>query len=198
MTSPDIEEPVRRRTGGRSARVREAVLGATLQALQADGLPGLTISEIARRSGVHATSIQRRWGTLENVLLEAVLTYSEQTLPIPDTGSLRGDFVAFARLMANYLSTPLGEILVRTMAGAQETSARAEMRAEIVRNRFAAASVMAGKAIERGEIRPEIDPKFAQELLVAPLYLRKLVTREPIDDAFIQNVVDTLLGGLAD
>jgi len=173
------------------------VLRATLQALQEDGAAGLTISEIARRSGVHATSIQRRWGTVEDVLLDAVLIYSQQTLPIPDTGSLRGDFVAFARLMARYLETPLGKIVMRTMANAKETSERANTRAEVLRVRFAAASVMAARGIERGEIRPDVEPKFAQELLVAPIYLRRLVTHEPIDDAFIERVVDVLLRGLA-
>ena len=197
MTSHNLEEPVRRRTGGRSARIRETVLSAALQALEANGVGGLTISEIARRSGVHATSIHRRWGTLENVLFEAVLTYSQQTLPIPDTGSVRGDFIAFARLMANYLETPLGKTVMRTMASAQDHSERANTRAEVLRVRFETASVMAARGIERGEIRAGIEPKFAQELLVAPIYLRRLVTREPIDDGFIERVVDTLLRGLA-
>jgi AcrR family transcriptional regulator len=197
MNTDDTDEPVRRRTGGRSARVREAVLSATLQAMEADGVAGLTISGIARRSGVHATSIQRRWGTLENVLLDAVLIYSEQTLPIPNTGSLRGDFIAFARLMANYLETPLGKTVMRTMASAQDDSERSNTRAEVLRVRFETASVMAARAIERGEIRPEIEPKFAQELLIGPIYLRGLVTREPIDDDFIERMVDVLLRGLA-
>ena len=197
MNAHVIEEPVRRRTGGRSARVQDAVLSATHQALQEDGVAGLTISEIARRSGVHATSIQRRWGSVENVLLDAVLTYSQQTLPIPNTGSLRGDFIAFARLMANYLETPLGKIVMRSMVTAQDNSERANTRAEVLRVRFEIASVMAARGIERGEIRPGIEPKFAQELLVAPIYLRRLVTRAPIDDDFIERVVDVLLRGLA-
>jgi len=57
---------------------------------------------------------------------------------------------------------------------------------------------MAARAIERAEIRPGIEPKFAQELLIAPIYLRRLVTREPIDDDFIECMVDILMRGLAD
>jgi hypothetical protein len=62
MGSLEVEQEVRRRTGGRSARVREAVLHATLDALSEHAPGAVTISEIARRAGVHATSIQRRWG----------------------------------------------------------------------------------------------------------------------------------------
>jgi AcrR family transcriptional regulator len=196
MSLYESEEGVRRRTGGRSAKVREAVLRATLQALAEHGYSGLTISEIARRSGVHATSIQRRWCSLENVLLEAVLGYSQQKLPIPNTGSLRGDLLAFGRSLNRYLATPIGETVLRTLAAAEDNPALAAKRAQIIKARYDATRVMAERAAERGELRPGIDPQIAVELLVAPLNLRKL-TRQPIDDKFIKVLVDTLLHGLS-
>ena len=73
-------------------------------------------------------------------------------------GWLRGDLIAFARAMADYLATPLGETVVRTLAATQD------------------------------------DP--ALELLAAPPHFRALLTRQPIDDSFIEHVVDTLLRGL--
>ena len=156
---------------------------------------GLTISEIARRSGVHATSIQRRWGSLENLLLEAVLGYSQQKLPIPNTGSLRGDLLAFGRSLDRYLATPVGETVLRTLAAAEDNPTLAANRAQTIKARYDATRVMAERAVERGELRPGVDPQIAVELLVAPLNLRKL-TRQPIDDKFIKVLVDTLLHGL--
>ena len=196
MSLDESEEGVRRRTGGRSAKVREAVLQATLQALAAHGYSDLTISEIARVSGVHATSIQRRWRSLENVLLEAVLGYSQQKLPIPNTGSLRGDLLAFARSLNRYLATPVGETVLRTIAAAEDNPTLAANRMQIIKARYDATRIMGERAAERGELRPGIDPQMAVELLVAPLNLRKL-TRQPIDDTFIKNLVDTLLHGLS-
>jgi AcrR family transcriptional regulator len=196
MSLDESEQGVRRRTGGRSAKVRVAVLQSTLQALAEHGYSGLTISEIARRSGVHATSIQRRWGSLENVLLEAVLGYSQQKLPIPNTGSLRGDLLAFGRSLSRYLATPIGETVLRILAAAEDNPTLAANRAKIIKARYDATRVMAERAAERGELRPGIDPQIAVELLVAPLNLRKL-TRQPIDDKFIKVLVDTLLHGLS-
>ena len=196
MTSHNIEEPVRRRTGGRSARIRETVLSAALQALEANGVGGLTISEIARRSGVHASSIQRRWGTLENVLLEAVLGFTQQKLPVPDTGSLRGDLLAFARSLTRYLATPLGETVMRILATSANDSALNVKRAQITTTRRKLTRVMVERAADRGELSPGTDPQLAVELLVAPLNLRKLLG-EPIDDKFVKQVVETLLRGLA-
>ena len=196
MSLDESEQGMRRRTGGRSAKVRVAVLQSTLQALAVHGCSGLTISEIARRSGVHATSIQRRWGSLENVLLEAVLGYSQQKLPIPNTGSLRGDLLAFGRSLNRYLATPVGETVLRTLAAAQDNPALAAKRAQIIKARYDATRVMAERAAERGELRAGVDPQTAVELLVAPLNLRKL-TRQPIDAKFIKALVDTLLHGLS-
>ena len=196
MTTEESGEGVRRRTGGRSAKVREAVLHATLQALDELGYSRLTISEIARRSGVHATSIQRRWGTLENVLLEAVLGLTRQKLPVPNTGSLRGDLLAFARSLIRYLATPIGETILRILAAAEADPALAVRRTQIIKARYDLARVMVERAADRGDLGPGTDPRLAVELLVAPLNLRKLMG-EPIDDKFVKQVVETLLRGLA-
>lgn len=191
-----VGQQVRRRTGGRSARVRGAVLQAALEAMAEHGLDGVTISEIARRAGVHATSIQRRWGSRENVALDAMLTYSQEKLPIPDTGSLRDDLIAFARSIAAYLDTALGEALARTMAATDDDPALVANRARFWQARYETARVIVDRAIDRREVSAGTDPELALELLVAPLHFRKLLIRQPIDDSLVEHMVDTLLHGL--
>jgi AcrR family transcriptional regulator len=192
-----VRQEVQRRPGGRSARVRAAVLQATLEAMAEHGPGGVTISEIARRAGVHATSVQRRWGTAENVMLDAMLTRSQDELPVPDTGTLRGDLIAFGRLIAAYLATPLGAALHRTMAVTEDDPELADGRTRFWRTRYDAAQVMIARAIERNELAAGTDPALALELLVAPLHFRTLLIRQPLDDSLIEQVVDTLLRGLA-
>jgi AcrR family transcriptional regulator len=192
-----VRQEVQRRPGGRSARVRAAVLQATLEAMAEHGPGGVTISEIARRAGVHATSVQRRWGTAENVMLDAMLTRSQDELPVPDTGTLRGDLIAFARLIAAYLATPLGAALQRMMAVTEDDPELADGRTRFWRTRYDAAQVMIARAIERNELAAGTDPALALELLVAPLHFRTLLIRQPLDDSLIEQVVDTLLRGLA-
>jgi AcrR family transcriptional regulator len=193
----EMRKEVQRRPGGRSARVRAAVLQAALEAMAEYGAGGVTISEIARRAGVHATSVQRRWGTAENVTLDAMLTRSQEQLPVPDTGTLRGDLIAFARLVAAYLATPLGIALSRTMAVGEDDPDMADGRLEFWRTRYDIARVMISRGIERRELAAGTDSQLALELLIAPLHFRALLTRQPIDDTVIEQVVDTLLRGLA-
>ena len=187
----------RRRTGGRSARVREAVLKATLRVVAEQGADAASIGEIARQARVHETSIYRRWRTKEHLILDALLDYSEEQLPIPDTGTLRDDLVAFATAVTNYLASPLGRIVARSMAVADDDVTLAATRAQFWRSRFDLASVIVDRAKSRGELPDDIDPAMALELLIAPLHFRTLLTRQPVDEQRAGRVVDLLLKGIA-
>ena len=187
----------RRRPGGRSARVREAVLKATLQVVADQGADAVSIGEIARQAGVHETSIYRRWRTREHLVLAALLDYSEEQLPIPDTGTLRDDLVAFATSVTNYLASPLGRTLARSMAVADDDVTLAATRAQFWQSRFDRARVMVDRATSRGELPDDVDPVMALELLIAPLHFRTLLTRQPVDERLAAQVVDLLLKGIA-
>src|SRR3712207_1543584 len=90
-----MEEPQprvgERRPGGRSARVRAAVLSATIDALVDVGYDGLSVEDVARRAGVHKTTVYRRWPTRAALVAEATRERSQQVIPVPDTGTLAGD-----------------------------------------------------------------------------------------------------------
>ena len=188
---------VRRRTGGRSARVREAVLKATLHAVAEHGADAVSISEIARQAEVHETSIYRRWPTKEHLLLDALLDYSEAKLPIPNTGTLRDDLVAFATAVTAYLDSPLGRTLARSMAIAGDDDALAAGRAQFWKSRLDLASAMIARAKDRGEVPTDLDAATTLELVIAPLHFRALLTRQSTDEHDIAQLVDALLTGLA-
>ena len=109
----DNYPPRARRTGGRSARVHAAVLAAAIEVLFEDGFDALSIRGVAERAGVHESSIYRHWGTKADLVLDALLSRLGQEVPTPDTGSLRGDLLAALRAVMAFLTTPLGENLVR-------------------------------------------------------------------------------------
>jgi AcrR family transcriptional regulator len=183
---------VRRRPGGRSARVRQAVLDATLELLGEQGADALAVSEIALRAGVHETSIYRRWGTREDVIIDALLSNSEQLLPIPDTGSLRSDLIAFAVSLDEYLNSTLGAALARALV----SSGTEAMRDQFWEGRYALASQMITRGIERGEVPASTDPQLALEALVGPIHFRALLTRQPTDQQYATRLAEMLLAGL--
>jgi AcrR family transcriptional regulator len=185
-----------RRPGGRSARVRQAVLDATVATMIERGFDQLNIADIAARAGVHETSIYRRWRTRENLVVDALLANSEQAVPIPDTGSVRDDLMALFQWATARLTSPLGAALLRMAVLAVDHPQMAAGRAVFWTSHLERARIIIRRGIERGELPEDADPHLVLQALVAPLYMRLLVTGEPIEDELPQRLADLLLDGL--
>src|SRR5947208_11503878 len=102
-----------RRPGGRSARVRAAVHQAVTDLVGERGYGEFTVGDVAARAGVADTSVYRRWGTLEALLTDVVLTRLNARSPMPDTGSLAGDLHAYAAQVAREITGPDGLAVLR-------------------------------------------------------------------------------------
>jgi len=188
--------PARRRTGGRSARIRAAVLDATIDALVARGIDRVSIADIAAQSGVHETSIYRRWGTREALIIDALFARTEHDLPIPDTGSLRGDLVAAARSLAELLSSPIGALIAAASALTVDDPDLAATRDRYWASRFAFADTVIRRAVDRGELPPGAQPRPAMDMLAGALHMRAMLTHEPLEPDLPERLADVALFGL--
>jgi hypothetical protein len=52
------------------------------------------------------------------------------------------------------------------------------------------------RVVQRGEIRASIDPQLVTETLIGPLYVRLLLTNEPLYRDLPQQIVDLVLHGV--
>jgi AcrR family transcriptional regulator len=180
-----------RRPGGRSARVRAAALAAAMDELAESGYAAVTLEGVARRAGVHKTTLYRRWGTREALVLEAMLEHAGERVPVPDTGSLREDLLALATAAAGTAETPQGEAVVRAVVAAgRHDEALAAANRRFWTERLALDGAIVERAIARGELPPGVDAESVIEAVLGPIYFRLLVTGEPVDGAFIELVVD--------
>jgi AcrR family transcriptional regulator len=180
----------KRRTGGRSALVRAAVLDAALHELAALGYARMSMEGIARRAGVNKTTLYRRWGSREALLVEALLERGEERVPIPDTGSLRDDLLAIARAVVASSGTPEIRAVIRAVASQDEDSPLLEASRQFWAERFALDGQVVERAIERGEACAETDPKTVIEMILGPIYFRLLLSGEAPDDEFVVRIVD--------
>jgi AcrR family transcriptional regulator len=176
--------------------VRQSVLDATLAVLADGGVDALTVADVAARAGVHETSIRRRWHTRANLICDALLNYSAQQLPIPDTGSLREDLTIFVTEAAAYDATPLGRALLHATVMPTTDAAFAQARESFWRTRHGLAKAMIDRAIARGEIRDTISSQIVLEAIIAPLHFRTLITQQQLDDHFLREIVDLVLSGI--
>jgi AcrR family transcriptional regulator len=186
----------RRRLGGRSARVRAAVFAATMQVLQERGYELTSVAEIAGRAGVHETSIYRRWGTKEALLMEAALKQTEEAIRVPDTGALRSDLVQFLEEMRTFFQSPLGVALMQLLVSAAGHAELTDARRTFYSRRFALVRVLFERAVQRGEIRASVNFQLLTETLIGPLYVRQLLTGEPLSRDLPEQIVELILHGV--
>lgn len=196
MAAPSRRGDPERRTrpGGRSARVNEAILTAVLDELVESGYSKLSFDKVATRAQVHRATLYRRWATKEELVAEALLAQTGQAVPMPDTGSLREDLRLLTHAIVANISTPDGQSLLRTLVSdAGQVPEISVAGRAFWGERFALAGAIVRRGIERGELPPGTDPAFFIERLIAPLFLRLLITAEPIDAAYADRIVDSLL-----
>ena len=151
------------------------------------GYDAVTDTEIARAAGVHPTTVYRRWGGRPQLVAEVVHRMSGQAIAPPDEGSLAADLRVLLREVADLLQRPEGLAVVRGLAAlpAHLEEEIAATRRLFWQARFDAAAAIVHRAVARGELPAGIDPHQVLEFLIAPAYLRALLTGAPLDEEFI-------------
>jgi AcrR family transcriptional regulator len=169
------------RPGGRTARVRTAVLDATVTELVERGFAGLTVEAVSSRAGVNKTTIYRRWGGREGLIVDAVETFAAAQVDLPDTGTIEEDLRLWARSILKTLTGPVSGALVRAVfSGAVDSADVRELRHRFWLTRAALVRPLIDQAIRRGQLPVGTDADEVIRHVGAPLYYRLLVLAEPL------------------
>ncbi|MER7511425.1 TetR/AcrR family transcriptional regulator [Streptomyces lavendulae] len=183
-TAGDPAEPGTVRPGGRTARVRAAVLRAAGDTLAEQGFHQLDLAEIARRADVGKTTVYRRWGTVAGLVADLLTDMAEQSLPRTETGSLEEDLLANAELVRRTLTDPRqGALFKAVIAAATADGRTSEALHRFYEVRVAEWAPCVREAVERGELPQGTDAAEVVRAVSAPLYYRFLTTGEPLDAA---------------
>ncbi|MCW2860458.1 MAG: TetR-family transcriptional regulator [Actinoallomurus sp.] len=178
------DEPGTLRPGGRTARVRVAVLRAAGDALAEQGIDRLDLADVARRADVGKTTVYRRWGTVTGLVADLLTDMAEQSLPRTRTGSLLGDLRANARLVRRTLTDPRQGALFKAVIAAATCDARtADALHRFYDTRVKEWAPCVREAVERGELPAGTDAEEVIRAVSAPLYYRLLASGNALDDA---------------
>jgi AcrR family transcriptional regulator len=183
------EQQVQRRPGGRSARVVAAVHSAVIELLAHEDPDQLTVNQIAERAGVNPTSVYRRWGSLEALVLDVEVARLLARSPVPDTGSLRGDLFAYAAQAAAEITRAGGLAFLRAVM-AMSPDARTR-RDGPLQHRAAQIQAMLDRARDRGEHAARVTDVL--DCILAPIYLRAIFGIGGLDDESLAVFVDRAL-----
>ncbi|NUR98104.1 MAG: TetR/AcrR family transcriptional regulator [Kribbellaceae bacterium] len=170
------------RPGGRTARVRSEVLAAVEAELAEHGYDGLTIDAVAVRSGVHRTTIYRRWKTVPGLLVDLLESGADDAWEPTDTGTLEGDLIAVNREVHAAL-TARPSITQAVIAASFRTPEAAEALTRFWTDRYARTALVVRRAVERGEIEGDVDAHQLLLTATAPIYHQLVLLRQPMTRA---------------
>jgi AcrR family transcriptional regulator len=202
MMSPSTLAPMGatatlRRGRPRNEACSHDILRAVLVLVAEVGIAGLTMDAVAARAGVGKATIYRRWSSKEALLLDAwaacVRTHDD-----PDTGNLAEDLQQMLTAKHDVLAdVELQRIYPQMIAAARVNPDVAEAYRELIAERRAPMQAVLRRAVARGEIAPDVDLGLVQDLLIAPLLYRWLISDEPIAPELVDQIIAIVTRGVA-
>jgi AcrR family transcriptional regulator len=196
MAAAQIIEPTRSSRGGRPRDPsRDGVIRAAILRLLADvGYGALTMDAVAAEAGVGKATIYRRWRTKQDLVVDTIAELNRVDALPPDTGSLEDDLRTMLRSLVHVIGGPVGAATLSLLSTVPHQPALAEaFRAGPLGVWRDAFGEVWSRAEQRGELHPGVSVALAAETTSALLVQRWLLTGEPVDDAYADEVLEKVL-----
>jgi AcrR family transcriptional regulator len=166
-----------RRGRPRSVEADAAILDATLDLIDEEGLTGLSVESVAARAGVGKATIYRRWPCKE-ALVEQALARLGQEMPVVDPhGPLRDQLLEFVeQIRCKSPETHSGRIMPRMLSHATRSPELFRLYFDqVIRPRRERVRRTLEEAVASGELRADIDLDLAVTMVTAPILYLNLV-----------------------
>jgi AcrR family transcriptional regulator len=154
--------------GGRSERVVQQVLVATVAELAKSGYRAFRMDVVSAAARVNKTTIYRRWSG-KALLVAAAVEWMRRfvhDVPLPDTGSLERDLAEALRRKLSFKDRVEGQAWARLLAEKHDPEVSAII-GDFVKERSDAWYAMVTRAVARGELPDGTDPRLLLGMLGA-------------------------------
>jgi hypothetical protein len=123
---------------------------------------------------------------------------ADRAVPVPDTGSLRGDLVQLVESLCRALTeTVAGRVCTGILLDAQDSpQLAAAYRDGFLKPRREVAIEILRRAQQAGSLRSEFNLELTADLIYGPVWYRHLVTGGPLNRNFAKTLVDESLVGM--
>jgi AcrR family transcriptional regulator len=181
----------------RSLRAMDSVLGATTELLAEGGLPAATVDAISARSGVSKATIYKHWPCRTAIAAEAFGKQMAAAIPLPDKGNTADDLAEQVRRVSAFYAGPQGTIFAQLLAASvSDRAASPYFREYFLDKRREAIAELWQRALDRGEVKPEISAETATDVLFGPLIFRLMTGHAPLTTEEADKISSAALGGL--
>jgi AcrR family transcriptional regulator len=181
----------------RCEETRQAILRAAYELLDEGGLAAFTIEGVAQRSGAAKTTVYRWWPNKGALAIESFLQVAEKQSPFPTSASAVADLKAQLRGVARLFRGRVGQLVSSILVEAQtDPETRRAFVEGYLNPRRATARKVFQRGIAAGELRADLDPDLACDLLYGAVYMRLLLKHGGLGDAAVDLLAETVLDGL--
>ena len=177
----------------RDGALDERILEQLLVLLGSRGYAGLTLDELAVRSGVAKSTILRRWPSKAAVVAAGVEQLALQSVDVPDSGTLYGDLQALLHGARDTFARGRGQFVARLLREAGHHPEITDLLDAILHTRRQAYRRVLARATARGELDPSVDQELLIDMLIGPLWTRLLITRDPVTRDYVDANVRAVL-----
>jgi AcrR family transcriptional regulator len=182
----------------RLVRSRAAILEATGAILIEAGASAVTIEQVSERSGVAKTTIYRHFSSRSRLIFEAFESLLQSHLPAAGQGPIREQLVSLVRSLIAALTQAKWSPAVPSLVEAGE---RDEELQQLIHDflvvRMEPCREALREGIRQGQLAASLDVDTAVAVLAGPVFYRRLVSREPLNEEFAERVVDQFLTATA-
>lgn len=181
----------------RDPAVEERILEQVVALLASRGYAGLTLDELALRSGVAKTTVLRRWPSKAAVAAAGVERLALQSVAVPDSGALHGDLHALLHSAVDTFVRGRGQFIPRLLREAGHHPEITELLDAVLHTRRQGYRRVLARAVARGELDPSVDQELLIDMLIGPLWTRLLITRDPVTPEYVDANVRAVLSAFA-
>ncbi|ADB76781.1 MAG TPA: TetR/AcrR family transcriptional regulator [Nitriliruptorales bacterium] len=177
----------------RDRALDDRILEQVIALLGSHGYAGLTLDELAARSGVAKTTILRRWPSKAAVAAAGVERLALQSVDVPDSGALKVDLLALLHGAVEAFVRGRGQFVAQLIREAGHHPEITDLLYTVIHTRRQAYRRVLALAIARGELAPSVDQDLLIDLLIGPIWTRMLITRDPITREYVDSIVEAVL-----
>ena len=180
-------------------RSRSRLLASAGEILRRDGYTGLTMERVAAGSGVAKTTLYRHWPTKAALCMDLYLEEAGRELRDPDTGDVARDLKALVNAVVRLQTrTVAGAAFLGLIAEAQiNPASREAFLAEFAERRRELSRAVLKRAIERRQVRADIDVDLVIDLLGGAVTFRLMQGHAPLNARFADALVALVMSGIA-
>ncbi len=181
----------------RDPNAEQAILDATVAQLLEVGFGRLSVDAVAARAGVGKATIYRRWRSKDD-LLHAAISRLDATGQVVDTGDLQSDLRTILRwLTAHFGNSNVADLMPLLVAEARFDAGLRAVQHSVAREGRGVVQQILELARRRGELRDDLDDEVVIDLLIAPIFLRKLLTGAPVTVAATDAAIELVVRAIA-